>query len=192
MTALKSYYEISPFFFVITASATFLYMTMNFLMLVGGGDHSDFDSHDGTSDLAFKFFSTQTILAFFMGFGWSGITATIKWKLSIWPATALAVGFGFILMSFSAFLLFQSRKLNHTTKIDLSKAIGAKAMVYSRIPLSSLEGSGRIQVVVSGTQRVVSAVSVDEAIDSFSEVEVIGLKDKDTLIVKLVSVGENR
>lgn len=187
MDALKSYYEISPFFFIITASATLLYMTMNILMIFGGDTDHD-ASHSGhehfAPDAAFKFFSTQTVLAFLMGFGWAGITTTVKWTLPMWQAVVVATAFGVVLMTFTAFLYAQVRKLNQTSSVNLYSALGSKANVYKQIPGSSEEG--QIQVVVSGSLRIVSAVSVEEAIESFTEVEVVGVKDKNTLIVRKI------
>jgi len=181
MEALRSYYEISPFFFTVTASASFLYITMNLFLIFGGGtDDLDASIH---SDFAFKFFSTQTILAFFMGFGWAGITSSIKWSLPILTSLMIAVVFGLLLMSFSAFLLYHVRRLNHVSSINIYSSLGSKGTVYSAIPTST-EGEGKIQVEVSGSLKIISAVSTDEAIDSFTEIEVIGVKNKDTLIVR--------
>lgn len=183
MGIMKSYYEISPFFFLIAASASFLYMSMN-LFMVFGGDDGDF-GEQVSSDFSFKFFSTQTTLAFFMGFGWAGITSTVKWKLPEWQAVLIAFGFGVLLMSFSAMLLYQIRKLNHTSTMSLYSALGVKGKVYTRIPPAG-EGEGRIQVQVTGILKVISAVSMEEEIESFTEVEVIGVKDKDTVIVRRI------
>lgn len=191
MEALKSYYEISPFFFIITASASVLYMTMNVLMIFGGDhtDHSIVHNHTGDhvpSDVAFKFFSTQTVLAFFMGFGWAGITSTVNWNLPLWQALAIATTFGIFLMFFTYFLLSKVRKLNHSSSVNLYASLGAKGSVYTNIPAPA-EGEGRVQVVVSGSLKIVKAVSAGEPIDSFTEIEVVGVKDKETLIVKKIS-----
>lgn len=188
MEVLKSYYEISPFFFIITASASVLYMTMN-VMMIFGGDHSDTDfthHHTGDhipSDVAFKFFSTQTVLAFFMGFGWAGITSTVSWKLPLWQALLVASAFGFFLMCFTYFLLTKVRKLNHTPTVNLYASLGSRGKVYITIPESSV---GKVEVIVSGSLKIVCAVSVEGSIDSFTEIEVVGMKDKDTLIVKKI------
>ena len=198
MEVLKSYYEVSPFFFLITVAASLLFSTMNVLMIFGGdhGDHSHHHhAHDTAdhlaSDTAFKFFSLQSILAFFMGFGWAGITSTVKWQLSFFEAFPIAFAFGGALMTFSAFLYYQVRKLNNVPVVNFYSAVGTKGTVYARIPGGAEEG--KVQIVVSGALKVVTAVS-DEAIDSFTEVEVAGVKDKNTLIVKRtvpLSSGEN-
>lgn len=106
MDFLKSYYEISPFFFVITASASLLFFLSNITMIIGGemadglfdmgGDHIP-------GDVAFKYFTTQTVLAFFMGFGWAGITSTVSWSLPLPMALGIASVFGLILMTFTSF-----------------------------------------------------------------------------------------
>lgn len=185
MEALKSYYEISPFFFTITASASFLYLTMNLIMIFGGMEADDGFSHHhhNHGDLNFKFFSIQTVCAFFMGFGWGGITSTVKWKLPFVESLAIASLSGLIIMGFAAFLLYHVRKLNHVPDtLNIISAVGTKGTVYSMIPES--EGEGKVQIVVSGSLKIVAAVSKEGPIDSFAEVEVIGLKDKNTLIVK--------
>lgn len=189
MDALKSYYEISPFFFIITASASVLYMTMNVLMIFGGdhSDHSFTHHHTGDhipSDVAFKFFSIQTVLAFFMGFGWAGITSMVSWKLPLWQALLIASGFGFFLMCFSYFLLSKVRKLNHTPTVNLYASLGSRGKVYTNIPESD---EGKVEVNVSGSLKIVNAVSAEGAIESFTEIEVVGVKNKETLIVKKIS-----
>ncbi len=186
MDFLKSYYEISPFFFLITVSASTLFFLSNLTMIIGGeftdsvfdmgGDHIP-------SDVAFKFFSTQTVLAFFMGFGWAGLTSTVQWKLGMPIAAGVSCLFGLILMSFTAFLMFQINKLNHTSKVSMYSALGVKAVVYTRIG----EGNaGQVQVVISGTQKIAKAISSDTSvsIESFAEVEVVGIKDTETFIVR--------
>jgi membrane protein implicated in regulation of membrane protease activity len=166
-------------------------MTMNVLMIFGGDhtDHSIAHPHTGEhvpSDLAFKFFSTQTVLAFFMGFGWAGITSTVNWKLPLWQALLIASAFGFFLMCFTYFLLSKVRKLNHASSVNLYASLGSTGKVYTNIPASS-EGEGKVQVVVSGSLRIVKAVSAGDPIDSFAEIEVVGVKDKETLVVKKIS-----
>lgn len=179
MEALKSYYEISPFFFLITASASLLYLTMNLIMIFGGGEVDDY-SEDFSSDLNFKFFSTQTVLAFCMGFGWAGITSTVNWNLPQWQAILIAFTFGLILMTFSAFLLNKIRQLNHTPAKNIYTAIGSRGRVYAQIPSG---GEGEVEVKVSGALRIVKAIS-EEEIASFTEVEVVGIRDNKTIIVK--------
>ena len=197
MDLLKSYFEISPFFFVVTASASLLFFLSNLTMIIGGevtdglfdmgGDHIP-------SDVSFKFFTTQTVLAFFMGFGWAGITSTVSWSLAMPIALGIATGFGLILMTFTAFLMSQIKKLNHTSKFSMYSALGTKALVYTRI---GEEGSGQIEVTVSGTKKIIKAISADPTatIESFVEVEVTGVKDTETFIVRPLSKnipnGEN-
>lgn len=192
MELMKSYYEISPFFFTITASASLLYFLMNLTMIFGGDSSEElFDAnHHVSSDASFKFFSTQTILAFCMGFGWAGITATVKWNLGMTLAVAIALVFGAMLMGLSALLMFRIRKLNHTPTPNLYSSLGTKALVYTTIPARA-EGEGQIQVVVSGKQKIVSAVSEENSIASFALVEVVGVKDENTLIVKPVLEKKN-
>ena len=165
---------------------------MNLSMMLGGNSSEElFDAHHHvSSDASFKFFSTQTLLAFVMGFGWAGLTATVKWHLGMTTAICIGLMFGIMLMGLSAFLLFKIRKLNHTPGPNLYSSLGTKAMVYTTIP-GKEEGEGQIQVVVSGKQKIVSAISAEGAIASFVEVEVVGVKDKNTLIVKPVLEKKN-
>jgi membrane protein implicated in regulation of membrane protease activity len=179
LDALKSYYEISPFFFIITASATLLYLTMNLIMIFGGGEVDDY-SDDFSTDLNFKFFSTQTVLAFCMGFGWAGITSTVSWKLPQWQAILVAFTFGLCLMTFSAFMLSKIRQLNHTPARNIYSSLGSRGKVYAQIPF---DGEGEVEVKVSGALRIVKAIA-EEEISSFTEVEVIGVRDSQTIIVK--------
>lgn len=193
MEYLQSYYKISPFFFVITASASLLFFVSNLTLIFGGGDLADdlpIGENHLASDASFKFFSTQTILAFFMGLGWAGITSTVKWNLPLSIALLIGGVFGLILMTFTSFLLNRVHKLNHTPERTIYASLGSKGMVYSEIPKKE-QGAGQVQVVIHGQQKIVKAESSGEKIRSFSEVEIVGIKDKNTIIVKPINGDAN-
>ena len=148
-------------------------------MAIVDGDITD----TGTGDGAFNMFSLLSILAFFMGAGWMGLTCRIDWNLSSMVSAAAATGFGFVLMLMASGLMALARKLNRTVDYDLTTAIGKTASVYMSIPEKGT-GSGKIQVAVSGRQKTIAAVSAGPAIKEFMSVKVVSVRDDGTFIVE--------
>jgi membrane protein implicated in regulation of membrane protease activity len=186
MDWLKSYYDLSPFFFTVTASASVLFTVANLSFLFGADGAEDAlaastEVHHVASETAFQYFSTQTVLAFLLGFGWAGLTATIKWKLPVLVAAGVGVAFGAALMVFTAFLLSRVRRLDHTTRATVFSALGSRGTVYTAVGPA---GTGQVQVQVGGQLKIVAAVTGGEEIGSFTEIEVIGIKDHRTVIVR--------
>lgn len=155
------------------------------IALFFGGD-SDFDTvdhFDGASDSSFSFFSLLSLLAFFMGSGWMGLTCRIDWGMGGLASAAAAAAFGFGMMMLASGLMFTARKLNQTVDYDLETAVGKTARVYMSIPKQG-GGRGQIEVDVSGRRKVLEAISRGEKISEFSSVKVIEVRDDQTLVVE--------
>ena len=154
------------------------------IALFFGGD-ADFDTgqFDAASDASFGFFSLLSILAFFMGAGWMGLTCRIDWQMGGLASAASAAAFGFGMMLLASGLMATARRLNKTIEYDLNTAIGRSARVYMSIPKQG-DGRGQIEVDVSGRRKVLEAVSKGEKIPQFSTVKVTAVRDDQTLIVE--------
>jgi len=180
----------------IAIGATALFVVKMLMTLVGGAFDADADfdadaldvdldggdiDHGSTS--AFTFFSVQSILAFFMGLGWMTLTAQLKWQLNPTMSFVAGVAFGLFMMFLNVYLMFLMRKLNVRGNMDLNSCVGRTGRVYLRIPERG-EGAGQVEVEVSGRRKVVRALSAGSAIDSFTEVRVIEVKDNREVIVQ--------
>jgi len=152
---------------------------------VDAGDASATDGSAGAHHLdsaaSFKIFTTQSILAFLMGFGWFGLACRREWELGYPFSVSFAGVFGFGLMLFTAYLMSQAYRLNAIHTRNLYETLGQEAKVYLTIPE---QGRGKVQVVVSGSLKMIDAVSKSGRIQQFKDVEIVGVEDRSTLIVR--------
>ncbi len=163
---------------------TFFVIRLALALFFGGDGDIDGDLADaGTGDGAFNMFSVLSILAFFMGAGWMGLTCRIDWDLGSMASAVSATGFGFVLMLMASGLMAFARKLNRAVEYDVNTAIGKTANVYMSIPMKG-DGKGKIQVAVSGRLKTMDAVSIGPPIKEFSSVTVISVRDDGTFIVE--------
>ena len=140
-------------------------------------------SADSAADLAeLQFFSLRSIVAFFVTFGWMGVslvqtTLHIAWVISIAFVCGLAV------MTLVAFLMRALYRLQTNGNTDLRRAIGVSGTVYMTIP-ANRSGKGKINILLQESYLELEAVTDDETPLYFgTEVTVLGLAGGNTLIV---------
>lgn len=151
-----------------------------------GGDSGDIDgdlSATGHADSAFSMFSLLSILAFFMGAGWMGLTCRVDWGLSSMVSAMSAAGFGMALMVLASALMAFARSLNRVVEYDVNTAVGRTASVYMSIPERG-KGRGQIKVTVSGRLKMMDAVSNGPRIPEFRTVKVLSVGDDGTFVVE--------
>ena len=162
----------------------FFLLRLLLALFFGDGGDVDGDLADiGDGDGAFSLFSLLSILAFFMGAGWMGLTCRVDWGLGSMTSAAAATGFGFFLMAMASGLMAFARSLNQTVNYDLNSAVGHVASVYMSIPKRG-EGRGQIKVTVSGRMKMMDAISTGPAIEEFKSVKVVEVRDDGTFIVE--------
>lgn len=120
-------------------------------------------------------FSLQNICAFFMSFGWLGLIMT---RLGGYNSI-LASFFGVALGLFTAFIFTKVNqslmKLNSSGNKVITSSLGKIGTVYLRIPA---EGTGQIQVEVSGRLETCDAESIDKVEIPYGEkVQVVKIKN---------------
>lgn len=165
---------------------TFFVLRLLFALFFGGDGDLDTGIDvdvDVSTDASFGFFSLLSILAFFMGAGWMGLTCRVDWEMGSLASAAAAAGFGFGMMALASGLMFGARKLNQTVDYDLQTAVGRTARVYMSIPEKG-GGTGRVEVDVSGRRKVLEAISTGERFGEFSSVRVVSVRDDGTLVVE--------
>lgn len=162
---------------------------MLFFGMDGGGDFDvdvdmdggGFEGHMGD----FTLFSMVSVLSFMMGAGWLGLACRVEWGVGPVMSAIYASLFGFGLMVFSSFALFQMRKLNESGGYDVHHCVGELGRVYLTLPAQG-EGRGQVQITVDGRQKVLEAVSTGEKIESFATVKVVAIQGAETLQVERV------
>ncbi len=165
-------------FYYIAVFSTILFLVKIIIFYIFGGEAevvSDFTT-ELEMETSFDFLSVQSILAFFMGFGWIGLAGVSQWHLKPVPAIAIAVVFGLILMFSSAYLMFLIKKLNKRVVKNYAACVGKTAKAYTAF---HPEGDGQIEVEVNGRLSIEKAVNTtQEEIEAFSEVKITDYKEK--------------
>jgi hypothetical protein len=125
-------------YFIMGLMATLLFMIRLAISLFAGSDPDfDIDADIGDAGSGFTFFSTLSILAFFMGAGWMGVACRVDWHLSGLPSAAIASGFGFGMMLLASGLMYLTRRLNRTVRYDPSTAVGRTGPRRERVAVRS-------------------------------------------------------
>ena len=173
----KIYYYIALF-------STILFVLKLVLFATVGGDSevaADFNSEIDT-DCSFNFISIQSVIAFFMGFGWMGYSALKQFELSQLISFGAAFGVGIVFMFLTAYLMFLVKKLEKKVKKDKSTAIDQVGKAYTSFSPRSM---GQIEIEINGQLSVVNAMNdTDEQINSFDVIKVTKVVDDMLYIVK--------
>lgn len=138
-------------FYAIGIGALVLVTMQILLALVGAGAEDVFDLELGGSDpsAGIGFFSTQSIAAFLLGFGWAGV-ASLKGGLSVFWSAIIAFGCGLAAMSAMFFMLRGMLKLQSKGNMNFRNAVGSEGTVYVTLPGSDKDGGGQIEIMIQG------------------------------------------
>lgn len=172
--------------YLVMALVGTIFFLLRLLLALFIGDSGDVDgdlADVGGGDGAFSLFSLLSILAFFMGAGWMGLTCRIDWGLGSMVSAAASTGFGLVLMLMASGLMAFARSLNQTIEYDLETAVGHTASVYMSIPERGA-GRGKIQVTVSGRMKTMDAISTGPPISEFKSVKVLEVRDDGIFVVE--------
>lgn len=159
------------------------------LLLMGGsGDSAEMtETGDGHADnpLAFKLLSTQSLVAFGMGFGWAGLAGLKALGWGFLPSFGLALGGGFAMAWLVAMMFRGMAELQSSGNIKIDDAIGLEGDVYAQVPARGT-GRGQVRLVVSGRQRIFNAESDGDAAPSRTRVRVVKVNDDNSVVVTRV------
>lgn len=160
----------------IVASAIFLVQTV--LTLIGMDVHADmdFDFTDGdTMDTggAVSLFSIRSLVNFFFGFGWAGVTFvnTLPKTWMVYTASVL-VGLCFSLLY--VFIRKKLLKLERNGAMKIRDAVGKVGSVYLRIPANG-SGKGKVQLSINGSIHELDAMTDGPELKSGTQVEVLSV-----------------
>lgn len=142
--------------------------------VVEGGD-ADFDA-DG-----FHLISVKSIIAFLLGFSWTGVLFFDQLSPSVLGAVSFVVGLLF--MSSVAFLLFQIKKLDRDNTFHIEQIVGLTADVYLRIPAGRAD-TGKITVSLNGSIHELEALS-DTEIPTGAKVKILETVNDHVVLVKM-------
>jgi len=182
---MQEIFSTHPAYFLMASLGTGLFLIKLLLFLFSGdGEATDFEDAehiDGSE--TFSLLSIQSILAFFMGTGWTGLAAKIEWGMTNFQSLGVSFTFGFLMMLLNSYLSFKLKKLNTAPrKTDYQEIVGHKGRAYTHIPPKG-EGMGQVEITLEGKQQILQAISEEESIPAFSPVKIISIDDAGTLLV---------
>lgn len=181
---MPDFLDLYNILFFISIFSTILYIIKMLIFIFAGGDievEADFDSITET-DIAFNFVSIQSMLAFLMGFGWSGLSALIQFGLGTVSVILISIAVGLFFMFLSAYIMFGIRKLNKNIKTDISELMGKTGRAYTSFTSKS---EGQIEIVLNNKLSILTAINQsDEEIKAFSQIRVVKIEDKKIYIIK--------
>ena len=168
---------------------------ITFLGLNAGGE-ADADTsmpesvtaHDPTEVLAdfsdrdfWSYFSFRNLVAFFLGFSWTGITCLdADWSLA--AAILLGVAVGLIFVAIVMAIMNAISRLQDAGNIDLREAAGKEASVTIAIP-AGRAGRGKVRFTLQGRLAELEAETEGEHLNKNERVFVIRQIDGHTLLV---------
>lgn len=143
-------------FYAVGALALAITLVQLLLMLIGlGGDSLDLDTADNKG-AGVGIFSSQTLSAFFLGFGWVGAMVRNA-GVGLWLSLFIAILLGLLLMAAMYFGIKALLSFQSSGNINYASAVGEEAVVYVTLPGDGQDGGGQIQVMLQGRLRVAGA-----------------------------------
>ena len=144
------------------AIASSIFQILMFAMSFFSGhdfDHSP-DGEVGDSVEGVKLVSVRAIVAFLVGFGWTGGLMLAKGLPMVTTiAASFAVGVVFMLVIFFMMRMLMSLRADGT--LDYRNAVGQTGRVYVTIP-AARGGEGQIEILLQGRLTTVHAVTPSE------------------------------
>lgn len=143
----------------------------------------DFDGN--TTDFGgLSLFSIRSLVNFFVGFGWAGVSLNGLISNSI----VLVVVCFFIGLAFGSLWFFIRKKmmrLETNGAYRIKDCVGQVCTVYLRIPAEG-KGTGKVQISINGSIHEIAALTIGKELPTGTKVRVLELVDNETLKVEEV------
>lgn len=176
-TIIAAYYYLAIF-------STLVFAIKLVLFTITGGDSeviADFNSEIDT-DCSFNFVSIQSVLAFFMAFGWMGYAGLKQFGFSHVVNVLVAILVGLAFMAGTAFLMFSVRKLEKNVKKDYTTALNKIGKAYTHFAPNA---EGQIEIEINEQLSVVNAINTtNEEIKAFTPIKVVKIENETLFIEK--------
>ena len=102
--------------------------------------------------------SSHTIIAFAVGFGWSGVILSKFHSLPIFASVILAVLVGCVFGGIVIYLISAINRLTASGNVDSNNAKGCSGVVYLTVP-AKRSGQGYVKIKIQGRLREYPAVT---------------------------------
>ena len=155
---------------------------------IGADAHSGLNIGHGFNGISahahgIKIFTVRGIIAFFAIGGWAGLAAITAGIRPVW-SVQIALLSGVAAMILASVVIRFALKMQSSGNIDLRNALSQTAEVYITIP-PSRSNTGKVTMLLQERFVEIDAITDSaEAIRPYTQVEIVGLKDRDCLIVR--------
>lgn len=176
-------------FWTIALVSSFVFIIQAVFTMLGMDTDVDFDTPDFDGDTmdaggAISLFSVRSLVNFFVGFGWSGITF-LPYQINVVLLFVLStvIGLGFAMIYVLLRRKLKGLERNGAFRID--DCLGLDAVVYLRIPEAG-QGKGKVQISINGSIHELNAATDGQAIPTGTTVRVVAIRGGE-LIVTVVN-----
>ncbi len=164
-------------FWVLAILSSSIFLISTLLSLIGfDGFETDIDVEpsEGSTPEILEFLSFRNIVAFSLGFSWTGILFFPQLK-SLALLLAIIVGLGFAILN--QWLMKKLQGLESSGNSNLSQSIGQEATVSVQID-AKMQGKGKVVVRVGGREMELLAVTEDnQSLKRGQKVQVYNVED---------------
>jgi len=177
-------------FFGLATFGGSIFLISILLQFLGGGDADALDGGDATGDAsggepAFKVFSIQSIGAFSLVSGATGLALSKDLGLPEPLSVSAAIGSGVVILWCMSLIFKTFLRFSANGALDYSQALLEEGEVYLTVPA---EGTGLVQLTIQGRLVTASARALGAfSIPTGSKVVVREIDDNETLVVEVVT-----
>lgn len=171
------------YLYVGVASSVLFLIKLALLLVAGEGGDTDveFDlAEDAVGSESFELISFQSIMAFLMFFGWSGMALQEEYMMTKGVTLVLSSVIGFVGSLGFSYAFFRLRKMSSPGVQSLVFDEGKHVEVYSNIPPSK-EGYGQVKVIHNNQTHYLNAYTDDDV--ELKTGKVVYVKSNNPLIV---------
>lgn len=178
---------------VVTLSASLIFIIQSVLTFLGADADADFDtdvdlSADGSDlsniDGGSNLYTFRNFVNFILGFGWSAIL--LQDSIPSWPLLVVVSALiGIALVAAVMYLFKWLSGMQQSGNIDVNTAAkGCEGTVYLTIP-AARTGEGKVQITINGAVREYEAVTEsDSPLKSGTPIRVVDVVNASTLLVE--------
>ena len=181
---------------VVTLSASFIFVIQSILTFVGADADSDFDMDVDTSmdgydlsniDGGSNLYTFRNFVNFILGFGWSAILLqdSIPYPALLILISAL-IGVALVAAVMYLFKWLSSMQQSGNIHVQ-TQAAGCEGKVYLTIP-PARSGAGKVQITIAGSVREYDALTESgDTLHTGTPIRVVDALDANTLLVEEVN-----
>lgn len=155
-------------------------------MVAGSGydTHTGHEAADAADLVSFRLFTFQSVMAFLVVFGWTGIAMAANASIPAFVSLLVALLAGAAALFLTAWLFFTVMKLQNDGNVKLTNAVGIDGEVYIPIPAGG-QGQGKVSLLVQGRWVECDAITIGlEPLKTKQVVKVVGVQGGSVLVVE--------